>query len=132
MTKRSGTGSTWEGERSSQPTRTDYMNSVRKIIPRILELQQMMEDLKRLNVGYRTEVTPIDGTPRAIRTEVPSAFDPDGPPEKGPKGNETPPWPTWEKTKSQYDGIAAVIAAFAGMYPTVYMLMQQGNLEQLN
>jgi hypothetical protein len=115
-----------------EATNPDYLNQVRELVPQIVVLQKKMAELRQLRVGYRRQTifaSAMDEMGHEIETAI--SFDPDSRPLYGPKGNEQPPWPTWEETNKQYQRINSVISAFASQYPTVYILMQQGKLEKL-
>lgn len=115
-----------EGEKSATPTQTDYLESVRAIVPGVLRLKGFLEELKQIRVGYHRVGDCIAG-----ECKHESMFNPDYAPEMPPTGEESPPWPKWQDVKTQYDRTSALIAAFANIYPTIYILMQQDKLDTL-
>jgi hypothetical protein len=104
-----------------------YLEAVRAMVPGVLKLRKQLDDLKEINVGYHQMSDCLFGDCKS-----PSRFNPEYKPGMDPDGDEDPPWPTWEEVKTQYDRVSAVISAFANMYPTIYILIQQDNLEELD
>jgi hypothetical protein len=118
-----------EHKQSVEPTHPNYLQSVRPIAQGVLQLKKKLDELKQISVGYNTQYDPETG---ADVGDYPAMFDPEIKPDKPPKNTESPPWPTWEEVKTQYDRVSAVISAFANMYPTIYLLLQQDKLEALD
>lgn len=104
-----------------------YLEAVRSVAPNILQLKNILDQLLQIHVGYNTEYEIETGTPY----QVAAKFNPEAQPERPPEGNESPPWPTWEETKNQYDRVNAIISSFANLYPSIYILIQQNKLEVL-
>ncbi|MGI0494867.1 DUF4157 domain-containing protein [Alkalinema pantanalense CENA528] len=104
-----------------------YLEAVRSVAPNILQLKNILDQLRQIYVGYNTEYEIETGTPY----QVAAKFNPEAQPERPPEGNESPPWPTWEEAKNQYDRVDAIISSFASLYPSIYILIQQNKLEAL-
>ena len=117
-----------EGKHSVEPTHPDYLQSVRLILPGVLKLKNQLRELEQLYVGYDLRYYQKTDNAR----EEPARFDPARRPMAPPKKTESPPWPTWDEVKVQYDRTSAVISAFANLYPTIYLLLQQDKLDALD
>lgn len=116
-----------EGKQSIQPTHPNYLQSVRPIAQGVLKLKKQLDELKDIPVGYNPVSDCLAGDCRTT-----ARFNPEAKPTMEPDKTESPPWPTWEVVKVQYDRVSAVISAFANMYPTIYLLLQQDKLETLD
>jgi hypothetical protein len=115
-----------EGNKNISPSVPDYFEAVRSIVPGVLKLNNYLNELQKINVGYKPISDCLAGD---CRTEV--SFNPESRPFTDPDGTESPPWPKWEDVKTQYDRTSAVISAFASIYPSIYILIQQDKLETL-
>jgi hypothetical protein len=116
-----------QNKQSVAPTHPDYLESVRPIAKGVLTLKKQLDEFKEIRVGYNSVSDCLFG---ACRSEA--WFNPEHRPGMDPDKTESPPWPTWEEVKVQYDRVSAVISAFANMYPTIYLLIQQDKLEALD
>ncbi len=104
-----------------------YLEAVRAMVPGVIKLRKQLDDLKEIKVGYHPVSDCLIGDCKS-----PTRFNPQYAPSMPPDGDEDPPWPTWEQVKAQYDRVSAVISGFANMYPTIYLLIQQDKLEELD
>lgn len=100
-----------------------YLEAVMAIAPKVMNLKNQMEQLKQIRVGYHEISDCMAGDCLAD-----SYFNPEIRPSRPPNNTESPPWPTWEQTKTQYDRLAAVVSSFASRYPAIYILLQQNEL----
>lgn len=119
-----------ENEISLSDSLPGYLEAVRSVAPKVLRLKNYLNELQRIHVGYNYEMI---GGPHGEGTiqEMPATFNPDRAPDIPPRRNEFPAWPTWDEVKLQYDRVGAIIASFASLYPSIFVLIQQDSLEEL-
>ncbi|HYG79457.1 MAG TPA: DUF4157 domain-containing protein, partial [Pyrinomonadaceae bacterium] len=112
-----------EGGASVAPTEKDYLKEVREMVPGVIRLQNFLDEMRKIHVGYGQTCD------REGCTTFPVDFNPEYRPNKPPEDKNAP---TWEMVKEKYDLVSALISAFASHYPSIYLLIQQGNLKKLN
>ncbi len=112
------------GGRTMAPPEPGYLEAMQRAGATVLRLQGYEERLRRLQVGYT-----LFRDPEIRRTyELPATFHPEGPPERGPHGDESPQLPAWQDVKTQHDRVTAAVQAFTDEFPSLYVLLQRGGL----
>lgn len=105
-----------------------YLEDMMAIAARVQQIIAARDELLQIVVGYNHLGVPqkgVKGGPLRVR------FNPEARPEIPPTGEESPPLPTWQRTNERYQEAVSAIAGFANLYPSIYVLMQQGRLDEV-
>jgi len=122
-----------------QPSWKSKAEELRKTAKLVKQAQEVLWALRRIHVGYREmEVSASDhvgstgwaGSKRKM-VEVAAVFDPDKPPEKGPRGDETSPMAPYGQIKDIHETLSSKVEAYATENPTIYLLIKNGDLDRV-
>ncbi len=121
-----------EGE--IQPEQEQAMQEIQEAAKKVDQAQKAQAQLRLIQVGYEYKPPPGEYNgpgpyePPSGEYSEPTpmqeaSFDPERPPQVGPKGDEQPPLATWQQVKDVYDKLTAVITGFSNAYPAIYALV---------